>query len=61
MKTIGKIFTMAIALFISNAVIASGLSVNLTSNEADFAVMEISNNKMSNFEIEVSEEYGENL
>ena len=46
----------------NDVVLASGnLKVNVVSNEADLTVVEISNFKMSNFEIEVTDEYGEYL
>jgi hypothetical protein len=61
MKTIGSILTMVAAVLMSNVVLASGLNVNLASNDANMAVMEISNNEMSMFEIEVDNAYGENL
>lgn len=62
MKTSKNLLAVFIAVFAFNVVLASGnLKVNVVSNEADLTVVEISNFKMSNFEIEVTDEYGENL
>lgn len=61
MKTLKNIFALMIAILATNAAMASGLRVNVLENDADLTVVEISNNKMSNFEIEVSNAYGEEL
>lgn len=59
MKTI---LTVVIAVFVANFAMASGnLKVNFASNDADMAVVEISNSKVSHFEIELSDVYGEQI
>ena len=63
MKTMKTLFAVIIGLFVTNAAIASGnLKVNLASNEAELTVVEISNaNKISEFEIQLIDAYGEEL
>jgi len=57
--------TVLLAIFTTltaTAVLASGnLTVNLASNAADLAVVEISNTSVSDFEIEISDEYGDRI
>lgn len=61
MKTFRNIFAVVIVLFVFNSAIASGLRVNMVANDAELTVVEIANNKMSNFEIEVTNVYGDDL
>jgi hypothetical protein len=60
MKTMKTIFALVIAGLIGNSAMASGnLRVNMTSGSKDLAEVEIMNVKMSTFEIEVKDEYGD--
>jgi hypothetical protein len=61
MKTLRNMLAVSIMLFVFNSAIASGLRVNMVANDAEITVVEIANNKMSNFEIEVTDVYGEDL
>lgn len=64
MKTTKKIFAVIFGLAISGAVLASeagNLKVNMASSEAKATFVEISSTKVSNFEIEVMDAYGETL
>jgi hypothetical protein len=60
MKTMKTIFAVVIAGLIGSSAMASGnLRVNMTSGSKDLAEVEIMNVKMSTFEIEVKDEYGD--
>lgn len=62
MKTIKLLVVLVVVGFANQVWAGSGnLKVNFASNEADFAVVEISSSKMSNFEIDVRNSYGDNL
>lgn len=59
MKTI---FLVMIATLAANVAMASGnLKVNLATNESDAALVEITNTKMVNYEINLFDEYGNRL
>ena len=60
MKTMKTIFAVVIAGLIGSSAMASGnLRVNMTAGSKDLAGVEIFNVKMSTFEIEVKDAYGE--
>jgi hypothetical protein len=60
MKTMKNLFAAAIAVLIVNGAMASGnLKVNIASGSYELAEVEISNVKMSTFEIDVKDENGE--
>jgi hypothetical protein len=60
MKTMKTIFAVAIAGLIGSSALASGnLKVNITNGSKDLAEVEISNVKMSKFEIAVTDDNGE--
>lgn len=60
MKTMKTFFAVVIAGLIGTSAMASGnLRVNITSGSKDLAEVEIMNVKMSTFEIDVTNEYGE--
>ena len=60
MKTMKSFFAVAIAVLIAGGAIASGnLRVNIASGGKDMAAVDISNIKMSTFEIEVTDNNGE--
>lgn len=62
MKTMKNLAALILAILFANAVVASGnLKVNMLANDAEFAVMEISNSSSSIFEIEVTNDYGQEL
>lgn len=67
-KTTMKITEMKTILFGMIAILGAGvamasgnLKVNLASNDAELAVVEITNTNMSNYEIELSDEFGNQL
>lgn len=60
MKTMKTLFAVVITSLIGSGAMASGnLKVNIASGSKDFAKVEISNVKMSTFEIDVTDENGE--
>jgi hypothetical protein len=60
MKTMKTIFAVVIAGLIGSSAMASGnLKVNMTPGNKDLATVEILNVKMSTFEIDVKDEFGE--
>lgn len=60
MKTMKTLFAVVITSLIGSGAMASGnLKVNIASGSKDFASVEISNVKMSIFEIDVTDENGE--
>jgi hypothetical protein len=60
MKTMKSFFAVVIAVLIASGAIASGnLRVNIASGSKDMAAVDISNIKMSTFEIEVTDNNGE--
>lgn len=64
MKTMKRFFALTIATVLAGAVFASdsgNLKVNMEASEASKALVEISSMKLSNFEIEVTDSYGESL
>jgi hypothetical protein len=62
MKTMKTTFLVMIATLAASVVMASGnLKVNLASNDSESALVEISNSKMVNYEIELIDEVGNEL
>mgnify|MGYP000318433745 FL=1 len=62
MKTTKTIFLVMIATLAASVAMASGnLKVNLASNDSEAALVEISNTKMVNYEIELIDEVGNQL
>ena len=62
MKTMKRIFALMIAVLTANAVAASGnLKVNFASVDAKSTAVEISNARLSNFEVEVTDDRGNSL
>lgn len=62
MKTIKTIFAGLFMVLLSGVVIASGnLRVNIESKDADATLVEMSSTKMSNFEVGVTDSFGEKL
>ena len=62
MKTMKTTFLVMIATLAASVVMASGnLKVNLVSNDSQAALVEISNAKMVNYEIELTDEFGNQL
>lgn len=63
MKTIRTIFTVLLATFAVNALVASegNLVVNFESTDTDFAIVEMSSNKVSEFNVDITDAYGVKL
>ena len=62
MKTMKTTFLVMIATLAASVAMASGnLKVNLASNDSEAALVEISNAKMVNYEIELTDEVGNQL
>ncbi len=60
MKTMKSFFAVVIAVLIAGGAVASGnLSVNIASGSKDMTAVDISNLKMSTFEIEVKNDMGD--
>lgn len=62
LATFKTVFVLAIALLVSNVVMASGkIKVNMDPKDSESAVVEISNSKLSTIEIQIKDSFGETV